>query len=79
MEILNVIITNTEGTVNDIESFVVHEEQLKDEVVEKAEEFFLETINNYHDGLSEDTLDEFVENGVAEIGHTVISIVWSYA
>jgi len=76
MRIINIIETNTDNGINGIESFGVFEEQLSQDVVDKAEENFkAKAIEN---GASEDDVEDAIENGyyARKDGYT-ISIVWS--
>ncbi|MFW6247422.1 MAG: hypothetical protein ACOC22_04615 [bacterium] len=77
MDILNVIVTSkTSGLVVAIDSYPVHEEQLKDEVVAKAEKRYVDLcVDN---GIDEVVAEESIEDGCIENEIHLFSIVWSY-
>jgi len=77
MDIINVIET-VNGTVLSIESFVVEEEQLSNEVVEKAEELF--TAKALENGAKPDDIETHIEDGYYENNgfSYVVNLVWSY-
>ena len=74
MRIANVIVIK-EGIVNDIDSFGIFEEQLSDEVVEKAEELFTEKCLEY--GADEDDMADYIEDGYYAGGNFSICLTWS--
>ena len=75
MRIIN-IIEIVDNNVQGIESFGIHEEQLKDDVVQQAEYAFkLKAIEN---GIMDDDLESAIENGVYENGTYTLNLVWSY-
>lgn len=63
MEIINVIEVMDNNNIS-IDSFPVYEEQLKHEVVEKAEELF--TQKALENGANEEDLDSYIEEGYYE-------------
>jgi len=78
MRIINVIVT-TENGVESIESFGIFEEQTGQDVIDKAEKFYLNKIKSV--GIEcdeEEDEDEFLGNGYAENKTgTIVAIVWS--
>jgi hypothetical protein len=77
MRIIN-IIEIVDGDVESIESFGIFEEQLSDEVVEKAETLFGEKAKENFPEISDDELEACIEDGHFEMadGYTV-KIIWS--
>ena len=75
MRIINIIESKEGVSIFSIESFGIFEEQLSDEVVEKAEELFKEKASE--NGADEEDIDEALENGYFSIGEYTITIVWS--
>lgn len=79
MRVINVIeILN--GIVDHVESFGVFEEQLSDEVAEKAEEHFEEKIKAKNPNIEDEELEEAKENGTWSTEfqeYYDICIVWS--
>ena len=76
MRIINVI-TVKNGVVNEMFSFAIHEEQLSNEVVEKAEEKFEEVARKM--GATDDNIEQALEDGYYENDEPKsVSIVWSY-
>ena len=75
MRIIN-IIEIVDNNVQGIESFGIHEEQLKEDVVAQAEHAFkLKAVEN---GIMDDDLESAIENGVYENGTYTLNLVWSY-
>ena len=81
MRVINVI-TMDAGVIDNVQSFGIYEEQLSNEIVQKAEELFLIKAREFgfnvqEDGMSEDDLlsDGWYEspNGT----YPSVSIVWS--
>ncbi len=92
MRIINVIVTSAnDGTILSADSFGIFEEQLSDDVVEVAEDFFIdkcvelkfgEETNTTRDDLNErgfyrDEVSEQLEDGYMLVGDVVVSIVWT--
>lgn len=80
MRIINVISAEN-GTVIDIESFAVHEEQLSNDVVEEAEKLFRKKILELNPELDDDDIEEIIDDGFYEYENETIcgiSLVWSY-
>lgn len=90
MKIINVI-TQTKQGINSIDSFAVHEEQLSEEVMEQAAEFFFEKAvtlkfeGNTKDPSKQDVYrdqitDAFYDNKQTslQIGNYTLSIIYSY-
>ena len=79
MRIINVLeILN--GIPSSIESFPIYEEQLSDEVVEKAEFLFIKKINeNIHpDVLSDEEQENYLDEGYYDDSNGYeIYIIWS--
>ena len=67
MRIIN-IIEQSSGVITNVTSFCIYEEQLSNEVVEKAEEFFKTQIlkNEYFE--NEENLEEILDNAL-DNGH----------
>jgi hypothetical protein len=88
MRIVNVIVTRN-GIVNEIESFGIVDEQLSDEVIEQAEETFMEkivsichedTTSEEADWTREEVLENWIDGGYYEVGddvNTVVHLAWS--
>jgi hypothetical protein len=81
MRVINVIEV-VENAVVGIESFGVFEEQLSQEVVEKAEELFTKKLREFINGdeTDEQIIEDAIENGYytdSTKGYYYICIVWS--
>ena len=65
MRIINVL-ELLDGIPSDLVSFVIYEEQLSEDVVEEAEQLFIEKINKdiSPDLLTEDEESDYIEEGV---------------
>jgi len=63
------------GTVNNIESFGIYEDQFSNEIIEKAEEVFSNKCLEY--GAKEKRLFDYIEDGFYEGGNFSINLVWS--
>ena len=79
MRIINVI-TIENDVIQDVDSFGIFEEQLSNEVVEKAEELFLKKAKEY--GWTEDEISEsdLLDDGRYETEHLIyanVNLVWS--
>jgi len=78
MQIIHIITTDSNyGTVNDIVSYPVYEEQLQDEVVKRVENDFENLINNLNSNDIED-IEDIIEDGFYQHNDTNIEIVWGY-
>jgi hypothetical protein len=82
MRIIN-IIEQSSGVITNVTSFCIYEEQLSNEVVEKAEEFFKTQIlkNEYFENEEniEDILDNALDNGHYEQenkNYYTIDFIW---
>lgn len=81
MKILNIIVIGettasvTRGLI-DLKSYVCEDEQLSNEVVEEAEEYFTSLLQGL--GVSEDDIDSYIEDGFYENASQSISMVWTY-
>ena len=76
MEIIHIITTDTNyGTVNDIVSYPVYEEQLQDEVVKRVENNFEKLIENLNPN-HEDDIEDIIEDGYYQYNDVNIEIVW---
>ncbi len=80
MRIINVI-TQSAGVIDNITSFAIHEEQLTNEVVEKAEELFMKKAKEFGFEEDEDQLEEdLLGDGWYESpngSYPSVAIVWS--
>jgi len=74
MRIANVIVIK-EGIVDSIDSFAVFEEQLSQDVVDKAEELFTEKCLEW--GADEDDMDVYLEEGYYAGGNFSVCLSWS--
>lgn len=83
MRVVN-IVTVKEGVVDEIESFGVFEEQLSEDVVEKAEEAFVKKLlelsgahskEDFEDDFND--VDYYLEDGSFSTANTSVSISWS--
>ena len=75
MRIISVIESTNEIPVLSIESFGIFEEQLKDDVVAKAEKLFIEKA--VENSIDEVDAEESLDDGYCEKGSYTVSIVWS--
>ena len=76
MRIINVIITSEECPIVSIDSFGIFEEQLSDEVVEKAEKLFIKKALEL--GIDEVDAEESLNDGfISNDKGSVIYIIWS--
>lgn len=92
MRIANVIVHDHEDGIVSVDSFGVFEEQLSDEVVEIAEQHFIEkcvelkfgnNTNTTRDDLKErnfyrDEVSDLLEDGFVNVNNKTVSLVWSY-
>ena len=80
MQIVN-ILEIIKGIPSKIESFPIYEDQLDQEVVEKAEELFKKMIlenHSFDDETEEDELEECLDNSYFDDNHGYkIYIIWS--
>jgi len=74
MRVINVVVIK-EGVIYNIDSFGVFEEQLSQEVVDKAEAKFKELCEEW--GALEDDLDFYIEEGYYAGGNFSVCISWS--
>ncbi|MFW6243358.1 MAG: hypothetical protein ACOC2W_04295 [bacterium] len=78
MEIINVIVSEKPtGYILSVDIFPVYEEQLKDDVVAKAEKRYVNIC--VENGIDEVDAEESIENGCIDNTERQISFVWSYA
>ncbi|MFW6272948.1 MAG: hypothetical protein ACOC2U_04120, partial [bacterium] len=78
MDIINVIVSEKQtGFILSVDSFPVHEEQLKDDVVSEAEKRYVNLC--IENGIDEVDAEESIENGSIDNTERQISFVWSYA
>jgi hypothetical protein len=78
MQIIHIITTDTNyGTVNDIVSYPVFEEQLEDEVAERVEKDFATLIKKL-DPNHVDDIESIIEDGYYQYNDVNIEIVWGY-
>lgn len=77
MRIINVIELSN-GTISNVESFGVFEEQLVQDVVDAAEKYFLEKVKENCAGYDEDDEEAHLDNGTFtnDKGYEV-TIIWS--
>lgn len=89
MELINIIVHDNDTGIISINTFAIVESQLRDDVVEEAEDFFKEkcvelkfsnneNISEYTKDDFRETLDDAIVDGFIEIGNNTISFVWSY-
>jgi len=76
MRIISVIEIK-DGNVHNIDSFGIFEEQLSQEVVDKAEMLFIEKIRDYGCEAEDDELDEIIGDGYYDGMNFAINLVWS--
>ena len=74
MRIISVI-SIADNNTQDIESFGIFEEQLSDEVVEKAEAEFVKRAKEI--GMNEWDAEYYTEEGFYEKGVYAVNLVWS--
>lgn len=82
MRIINVIKTNRiDGSISDINSFAIYEEQLSNDVVNEAEKYFISQCKYDSDGneiYSDEQLDVAIENGYMDVDETMsVHLIWS--
>lgn len=76
MRIIN-IVEVLNGSISQILSFPIHEDQLSEEVVSQAEDTFKKTINEVT-GIDVEDLDSVVEDGYyTDDNGWELSLVWS--
>lgn len=76
MRILN-IVEQLNGTVSQILSYPVHEEQLSQDVVDQAEDMFKGIISEVSGNIED--IDSYIEDGYYNDNQGwEISLVWSY-
>ena len=76
MRIIN-IVEQLNGTISQILSFPVYEEQLSQDVVDDAENTFKQIIGEVK-GIDTDEMDEYIEDGCYDDDNGwVVSLVWS--
>lgn len=75
MRVINVIESAFEIPVKSIQSFGIFEEQLSQDVVEKAEKLFVELA--VENGAIEIDAESCIEDGYYNNGDYTVSIVWS--
>ena len=92
MRIINIIVHDSNDGILTMDSFLVVEEQLSNEVVEEAEQHFTEKCvtlkfgeetNTTREDLAErnfyrEEVNELLEDGYVNVGNKTISFVWSY-
>ena len=93
MEIANVIVTHPDNGIVSIDSFAVVDSQLRDDVVEEAEEAFIQKCVELTFGTNDSGTDrndirernfyreevsECLDDGYVEVGESLVSLVWSY-
>jgi hypothetical protein len=77
MDIVNVIVSEKPtGFILSIDSFIVHEEQLKDDVIAEAEKRYVNLC--IENDIDEVVAEESIEEGCIENTERLISIIWSY-
>lgn len=76
MRILN-IVEGLHGTITQILSFPVYEEQLSHEVIEQAENTFKQILNEVN-GIDMEDMDSYIEDGYYDDDNGwIVSLVWS--
>ena len=88
MEVINIIVHDSDTGIISIDSFGVADSQLRNEVVAQAESAFFqkcvdlkfgenslpsEAEDNYRDEIG-----DTIEDGYCEVGSNTVSFVWSY-
>jgi len=78
MRVINVVVTNKNG-VQSIDSFGIFEEQLGQDVIDKAEKHFIHKIKSNNIECEDETDEEnYLGNGYADHDNGIIvAIVWS--
>jgi histone deacetylase complex regulatory component SIN3 len=78
MRILNVVVVK-DNNVQEMESFVVEEEQLSYDVIEAAEKHFIKKLEEFCDVQSneEETIETAIENGYYQSNDVAVNLVWS--
>jgi len=78
MRVINVVVTDKNG-VQSLDSFAVFEEQLGQDVIDKAENHFIHKIKSL--GIPCDTDEDeecYLDNGYADHDNgTIVAIIWS--
>ena len=75
MDIINVIEVK-DNVVHSIESYPIYEDQLRSDVIKKAEEDF--TVKAMELGADVEHIDYLLEEGWWEVNNHSVNIVWSY-
>jgi hypothetical protein len=73
INIIEIVDNNTQG----IKSFGIFEEQLSQEIVERAEEIFKAKARENGCKLDDEELDEVIGDGYWESGNYSVNLVWS--
>lgn len=71
------VIEIEDNVVKDVESFGIYEEQLSDDVVSEAEKLFEKKVTEMNLDLTEDELEEALEDGHYTIMNQSVCLVWS--
>lgn len=71
------IVTTKENLVSNLETFAIFEDQLSNDVVADAENFFKKEARKYDANLDDDDLENSLEEGYIEINDICICFVWS--
>jgi len=74
MRVINVVVIK-EGVIDNMDSFGVFEEQLVQDVVDKAEALFTEKCIEY--GAEESDMDIYLEEGYYAGGNFSVCLTWS--
>ena len=88
MRLINIIVTDCETPIQEIQTFGIVDEQLSDDVAEEAEEAFIDKCVELKFGsafVESEEADDFrdkvanqLDDGYYEIGEKTVSIVWSH-
>jgi hypothetical protein len=78
MRIISVILVS-QGIVHSIQSFGIFEEQFSHDVIKKAEKLFELECRQLSDYITDDEMEEYIENGYfdSESNFMSVNLVWS--
>ncbi len=71
------VVTTSDNLVANLEVFPIFEDQLSEDVVEQAEEFFKKQVLLLDSNMSDDDIEFFLEEGYANINDVCVTIVWA--
>ena len=78
MRVISVILVN-QGIVHSVNSFGIFEEQLSSDVIKEAEKLFELECRQLSDDITDDEMEEYIENGYfdSEANYMSVNLSWS--